>query len=98
MSTLKEQMTDGNVSESIGPYFRVVRPEMLEFVPPNATTILDVGCADGTFGSLLKKTAPCCSSMHRIEWGEGNHLEPDQRYGRLYLEGLREALRSVNAR
>jgi len=32
------------------------------------------------------------------EWGEGNHLEPDQRYGRLYLEALRDALRSHNAR
>ena len=32
------------------------------------------------------------------EWGEGNHLEPDQRYGRSYLEALREALRSVDGR
>jgi hypothetical protein len=32
------------------------------------------------------------------EWGEGNHLEPDQRYGRSYLEALRDALQSVNAR
>jgi lipopolysaccharide biosynthesis protein len=30
------------------------------------------------------------------EWGEGNHLEPDQRYGKSYLEALREALRSVD--
>ena len=30
------------------------------------------------------------------EWGEGNHLEPDQRYGRSYLEALRDALRSVH--
>ena len=32
------------------------------------------------------------------EWGEGNHLEPDQRYGRSYLEALRDALQSVDAR
>jgi hypothetical protein len=32
------------------------------------------------------------------EWGESNHLEPDQRYGRSYLEALREALRSVDVR
>jgi lipopolysaccharide biosynthesis protein len=31
------------------------------------------------------------------EWGEGNHLEPDQRYGRSYLEALRDALQSVDA-
>ena len=30
------------------------------------------------------------------EWGESNHLEPDQRYGRAYLEALKEALRSVD--
>jgi hypothetical protein len=32
------------------------------------------------------------------EWGEGNHLEPDQLYGRSYLEALRDALQSVDAR
>jgi lipopolysaccharide biosynthesis protein len=32
------------------------------------------------------------------EWAESNHLEPDQRYGHLYLEALREALQSVRAR
>jgi len=31
------------------------------------------------------------------EWGEGNHLEPDQRYGRSYLEALRDALQSTDA-
>jgi lipopolysaccharide biosynthesis protein len=32
------------------------------------------------------------------EWGEGNHLEPDQRYGRSYLEAVREVLQSVCTR
>ena len=30
------------------------------------------------------------------QWAEGNHLEPDQRYGSSYLEALREALQSVD--
>ena len=61
-------MTNGNSPDTVGPYFCVVRPEMLEFVPPNATAILDVGCADGTFGSLLKK------HRHVEVWG----IEPNQ--------------------
>jgi lipopolysaccharide biosynthesis protein len=31
------------------------------------------------------------------EWGEGNHLEPSQRWGRAYLEATREALAAATA-
>jgi GT2 family glycosyltransferase/CDP-glycerol glycerophosphotransferase (TagB/SpsB family) len=31
------------------------------------------------------------------EWGEGNHLEPDKKFGRSYLQATRRALVSTNA-
>jgi len=34
-------------------YFNVVRKEMLPFVPKEAKIILEIGCGDGNFGSLL---------------------------------------------
>lgn len=37
-------------------YFRYPRPEMASFVPVHCRRILDVGCADGTFGEALKRT------------------------------------------
>lgn len=36
-------------------YFRYPRPEMLPFVPVHCRRVLDVGCADGSFGESLKK-------------------------------------------
>ena len=37
-------------------YFRYPRNEMLAFVPARSRRVLDVGCAEGTFGELLKRT------------------------------------------
>lgn len=35
-------------------YYNQVRTEMLPFVPHSAKMILEIGCADGNFGALLK--------------------------------------------
>jgi 2-polyprenyl-3-methyl-5-hydroxy-6-metoxy-1,4-benzoquinol methylase len=35
-------------------YAHVNRPEMMDYIPTSATTILDVGCATGNFGASLK--------------------------------------------
>ena len=44
-------------------YFQVERHEMLQYIPQESHTVLDVGCGCGNFGQLLKKT-------RRVEvWG-----------------------------
>jgi SAM-dependent methyltransferase len=40
------------------PYIDGSRAEMIRFIPPSANRILDVGCAYGGFGALVKKTRP----------------------------------------
>lgn len=45
-------------TEKADEYFDGSRPEMLEFIPAEARRILDVGCAGGGFGELLKQTRP----------------------------------------
>lgn len=36
-------------------YFHSTRPEMVQYIPENATKILDVGCSDGGFCMSLKR-------------------------------------------
>lgn len=36
-------------------YFQCTRPEMLEFLPPHSRRVLDVGCAEGSFGASIKQ-------------------------------------------
>lgn len=48
-------------------YYEQDRREMLEFIPPAAKTILDVGCGSGIFGQIVKQKINC------IFWG----IEPD---------------------
>lgn len=40
-------------------YFEQPRSELIDYVPIDAKLILDVGCANGTFGDALKKERDC---------------------------------------
>ena len=52
----KEYMVEANrrENERSEAYFHHHRPEMLPFVPPGISTILDIGCGAGDFGQMLK--------------------------------------------
>lgn len=45
-----------SASYSDADYYAKARPEMVRFVPDGARCILEVGCAEGTFGASLKRT------------------------------------------
>ena len=49
-------------------YYSHTRPEMLKFLPKDFKTVLDVGCATGNFGGMLKDLYNC------EVWG----VEPDE--------------------
>jgi lipopolysaccharide biosynthesis protein len=49
--------------------------------------------------NVVQETKRRCNGYERLvfinawnEWGEGNHLEPDQKWGKAYLEATRQAL------
>ncbi len=47
-----EEISQNNIPE----YFNYPRKEIIEFIPSNCKTLLDVGCSSGAFGSLVKET------------------------------------------
>jgi 2-polyprenyl-3-methyl-5-hydroxy-6-metoxy-1,4-benzoquinol methylase len=51
-----DQMEQLDYETKAATYFKYPRPEMLPFVPPGCRRVLDVGCADGSFGESLKRT------------------------------------------
>jgi 2-polyprenyl-3-methyl-5-hydroxy-6-metoxy-1,4-benzoquinol methylase len=52
--TINPSLTD--LSTKPEQYFGWPRGEMVQFIPPNAKRILDVGCGEGIFGHSLKQT------------------------------------------
>ncbi|GAB4369313.1 MAG: hypothetical protein Kow00121_09120 [Elainellaceae cyanobacterium] len=50
-----ESLSEEYKLKDFGGYFQSERHEMLNYVPRDAKKILDVGCAGGSFGQLLKQ-------------------------------------------
>lgn len=51
-------------------------------------------CRD-VLGAIRQKNTPLCFIKSWNEWGEGNYMEPDLRYGKGYIKALRKALDSL---
>ncbi len=51
-------------------------------------------CKD-VLSSVKNKNTPICVIKSWNEWGEGNYMEPDIKYGKGYINALREALQEI---
>jgi len=54
----KKQFIGSLISKSNSDYFDGIRNEVLPYIPSQAKVFLDVGCAHGKFGAMLKKRDP----------------------------------------
>ena len=59
-------------------YYENERPEMLAYLPIEATTVLDVGCSNGQFGAAVKQKSGA------EVWG----IEPFESFGKYALDKL----------
>ena len=59
-------------------YYENDRPEMLAYIPENATKVLDVGCSNGQFGAAVK------NKTNAEVWG----IEPFESFGKLAVDKL----------
>jgi lipopolysaccharide biosynthesis protein len=85
--------------------YRCVTPGFDNSVRRSKNAAITYGSTPERFGDWLRAVIMETEQTHigeeRIvfinawnEWAEGNHLEPDQRWGRKYLEAIPKALRS----
>lgn len=82
---MKNDYTDLNdqYSAKDSGYYGMQRPEMLQFIPSDAKSVLEVGCSSGAFGALLKE------SRQGVEvWG----IEPNDAAATMAAERLDHAI------
>lgn len=77
-SAVTQAMANDYEVKDFENYFQVQRHEMLEYIPQRVSTLLDVGCASGSFGKLLK-------AERSVEiWG----IEPNERAAEIAAKTL----------
>lgn len=77
-------------------YFSNERPEMLEFVPGSARRVLDVGCGDGGFSALVKRSRG--SSVWGVEMDPQAARRASRRLDRVVRGDFSSALRRLPKR
>lgn len=99
-ATMQEMLSSGNHAFT---FFRGVMPSWDNTPRRQHSSHIFLGSSPDTYRNWLEAVLEWTDKMHiadeRIvfvnawnEWGEGNHLEPDRRYGRGYLEATQAAL------
>lgn len=64
-------------------YYKNVRADMLEFFPPNAKMILDIGCGNGDLGAVLKRKYG--AEVWGIELNKKPALQAKEKLDRVFI-------------
>ncbi|MCF6307119.1 MAG: class I SAM-dependent methyltransferase [Flavobacteriaceae bacterium] len=71
-------------------YFKNLRPEMLSLLPKNAKTVLDIGCADGSFALSVKNT--CNAKVWGVEYMEDQAIIASKKIDKVLTGAIEDVL------
>jgi 2-polyprenyl-3-methyl-5-hydroxy-6-metoxy-1,4-benzoquinol methylase len=74
-------------------YFKVVRQEMLPFVPKDAKVILEIGCGDGNFGKMLLNNGS--KEVWGVEYEQGQGELAEKKLTKVLIGDIAEQLANL---
>ncbi len=74
-------------------YYSQNRPEMIDFIPPNAKVVLDVGCGEAWFGAQLKKKFNL--DVWGIELDEAAGFEARKKIDKVYIGDIDKLIKDM---